>query len=224
MDPALHLGCGIRANKGWAWKEVGSLWCWVFFFCGQWDGTAEWWWDGRKEDRDGREGREEGNERGIRGRRQYVFVCQCLFPSMLPSQLCSAPGLGWGGQAWAKLSSSSVLPPGTVSLCWTWTGCKVHGASRHCQAGPGLAAGQVHHLSVPPQVLQVHAGLRLLEGPLCPRGHRRSQLAQSWWQGRSAMCHRHGRGRVDAGSVPGWWLVQMAGVVSSTAPVPVAVS
>lgn len=33
-----------------------------------------------------------GMKEGIQGRRQYVFGCQCLFPSMFPSQLCSDPG------------------------------------------------------------------------------------------------------------------------------------
>lgn len=38
-----------------------------------------------------------------------------FIPISHPSQPCSAPGR-------AKLSSSSVLPPGTVGLCWPWTG------------------------------------------------------------------------------------------------------
>lgn len=121
----------------------------------------------------------------------------CLVVSVY-SHPCSPPScaqtlgrVGLGGQAWAKLSSSSVLPPGTVSLCWTWTGWKVHGASRHLSGWPWAGSRTGPSSVCPPQVLRVHAGLRLLEGPLCPRGHCRSQLAQSWWQGRSAMCHRH---------------------------------
>lgn len=152
-----------------------------------------------------REGYEAGGSMGL-------FVSVYSHPRSPPSRAQPLGRVGLGGQAWAKLSSSSVLPPGTVSLCWTWTGWKVHGASRHRQAGPGLAAGQVHHLSVPPQVLRVHAGLRLLEGPELVAGQ---------------VCHAPQAlvGRVDAGSVPGWWLAQeMAGVVSSTATVPVAAS
>lgn len=53
----------------------------------------------------------------IEGRRLYVFVSVYSYLPSLPAML--SPG---EGQAGPKLSSSSVLPPGTVGLCWPWTG------------------------------------------------------------------------------------------------------
>lgn len=68
-------------------------------------GATEWhmvgeggWWGGRQ--KEGGKGEK---------RQEAAYVCQRLFPSLLPSQLCSCPGRGQGRP---KLSSSSVLHPG----------------------------------------------------------------------------------------------------------------
>ena len=123
-------------------------------------------------------------------------MCLSVFipiPTPLPAALSSSVGSGLGA-SWAQAVQQLCPAPrhrgSVLALDW-W---KVRGAPGHRRAGPGLLAVQV--LSLSPQEWWVHVGLRLVEGPLRPRGHRRSQLAQSWWQGRSVMCH--GQWRAEA--------------------------
>lgn len=156
--------CGVRANKGFYWKEVGSVtvvFGWLFFgFVGVFlvvscmaHGVVGWKKAGKV-----REGKSDT-------RQEAVSACHCLFPSPRPSQPCSALGRsGWWG--WAQAVQQLCPAPGTKGLCWP-----------KFRAVPSTV-----HVSL--QALWVHTGLRLLEGPLVPRGHHRSQLAQSWWQGR----------------------------------------
>lgn len=95
-------------------------------------------------------------------------MCLSVFiPISTPLPVTLSP---WAGSGWAQAVQQLCPAPGTMGLVLALDRWKFHGV-------PGTVC-----LSL--QALWVHTALRLLEGPLFPDGHCRSQLAQSWWQGR----------------------------------------
>lgn len=172
--------CGVRANKGFYWKEVGLVTVvlgWLLFgfvgvfFGGQLHGT---WSGGVEESKTGKAAGKAKKARAIQGRRQYVFVNFYSHLHTPPSHAQPLGGVRLGGltgePGWAQAVQQLCPAPGHYGAVLALDWWKVHGVS-----------GTVY-LSL--QALWVHIGLKLLEGPLFPDGHRRSQLAQSWWQGR----------------------------------------
>lgn len=115
-----------------------------------------------------------------------------------------------GEPGWAQAVQQLSPAPGHYGAVLALDCCKFCGV-------PGTV-----HLSL--QALRVHTGLSLLKGPLFPGGHHRSQLAQSWWQGRQVLCHRHCEQR-QCWPRPGLWpLQELPQVAFSAATLPVAAS
>lgn len=79
----------------------------------------------------------ERDERGLQGRRQHVFVSVYSCSHSPPSHAHLLGRVRPGGQPGPRLSSSSILTPGTAGLCWSWTG----GRSMVLLGTVGLAPG-----------------------------------------------------------------------------------